>query len=87
VNISNDSTSNINKIAKLDEERDYTDALTLVTAELQKNRTARGKAVELSNNLELMAENLSNISPVSSGQTALEAVSSETNFNQPPNNL
>jgi len=78
VNISDDSTSKIDQIAKLDEERNYTDALTLVTEELQKNRTARGKAIELSNNLELMAENLSKISPISFGQKALEAVSSET---------
>ncbi|MCX6702793.1 MAG: hypothetical protein NTW60_02910 [Candidatus Wolfebacteria bacterium] len=78
VNISDDSTSKIDQIAKLDEERNYTGALVLVTEELQKNRTARGKAVELSNNLELMAENLSKISPISFGQKALEAVSSET---------
>lgn len=78
VQISNQSSQNIDQIAKLDEEQQYTEALTLVSNELEKNNEARRKAVDLSNQLEQMARNLADISPASASQIALEAVSSET---------
>ena len=45
---------------------------------MERNRQAREKAIELSIQLETMANNLSQISPASASQTALRAISSET---------
>ncbi len=78
VAISNQSSANFGQIAELDSKSNYTDALILVSQELERNRQAREKAINLSIQLELMAKNLDKISPPSAGQTALEAVSSET---------
>ncbi|MFH1233166.1 MAG: hypothetical protein V1649_00750 [Patescibacteria group bacterium] len=78
VAISNESTNNFEKIAALDSEGNYTDALILVSQELERNRQAREKAINLSIQLETMAKNLDKITPSSAGQTALEAISSET---------
>ncbi len=77
VAISNESTNNFEKIAALDNEGNYTDALILVSQELERNRQAREKAISLSIQLETMAKNLDKITPSSAGQTALEAISSE----------
>ncbi len=78
VNLSNQSADNLDEIAYLDGERKYSEALTLISQELERNRQAREKAINLSVQLEKMARNLSEISPPSASQTALEAVSSET---------
>lgn len=78
VSISDESAKRIDEIAKLDEEQKYTEALLAVSKELERNREARDRAVELSAQLETMARNLAQISPISFGQKALEAVSSET---------
>ena len=77
VTISNESTNSLGEIARLDEERKYSEALALVSKELERNRQAREKAIKLSVQLETMAKNLAQISPASAGQTALEAISSE----------
>lgn len=76
--ISNESTNNLNEIAQLDKERKYTEALVLISQELERNRQAREKAIKLSVQLETMAKNLSQISPASASQVALQAISSET---------
>ncbi len=78
VNLSNQSADNLDEIANLDSEHKYTEALTLISRELERNRQAREKAINLSVQLEKMARNLSQISPPSASQVALEAVSSET---------
>src|SRR3989344_1554750 len=78
VGMSDQSATNIDKISELDAEKKYREALTLVTDEIQRNNEARQKAIELSNQLEVMANNLSGIYPASSAQVALQAVSSET---------
>lgn len=78
VAISNESTNNLNEIAQLDKERKYTEALVLISQELERNRQAREKAIKLSVQLETMAKNLSQISPASASQVALQAISSET---------
>ena len=78
VGMSDQSATNIDRISELDAEHKYREALTLVTDEIQRNNEARQKAIELSNQLEKMANNLSGIYPVSSAQVALQAVSSET---------
>ena len=76
--ISNSSTVNFNQIAQLDSQGNYTEALILVSQELQRNAEARKKAIDLSVQLTTMAKNLDKISPASAGQIALEAISSET---------
>jgi hypothetical protein len=78
VTISNESTNNLNEIAELDKEGKYTEALILISQELERNRQAREKAIKLSVQLETMAKNLAQISPASASQVALQAVSSET---------
>ena len=76
--ISGESTNKLDEIARLDKEREYTEALILISNELERNRQARENAIKLSAQLEIMARNLSRISPASAGQIALEAISSET---------
>jgi len=76
--ISNNSTADFNQIVQLDNQGKYTDALNLISQELEKNREARSKAINLSVELANMAKNLDKISPLSDGQIALEAISSET---------
>ncbi|MEK9168387.1 MAG: hypothetical protein AAB698_01125 [Patescibacteria group bacterium] len=78
VSISNESTNKLNEIAQFDKNREYTEALILISQELERNREAREKAIKLSAQLEIMAKNLAKISPASAGQIALEAISSET---------
>jgi len=78
VAISNESINNLNEIAQLDKEKKYTEALLLTSQELERNRQAREKAIKLSIQLEIMAKNLSQISPASASQLALQAISSET---------
>ena len=68
----------LNEIAELDKEGKYTEALVLISQELKRNRQAREKAIKLSVQLETMAKNLSQISPASASQVALQAISSET---------
>lgn len=76
--ISNRTADNLNKIAVLDQEKKYGEALDLITEEIKQNRQARDEAIKLAGQLELMAKNISAITPVSAGQMALQAVSSET---------
>lgn len=78
VSISNESTNRLNEIAQFDKDRKYTEALILISQELERNSQAREKAIKLSAQLEIMAKNLAKISPASAGQIALEAISSET---------
>src|SRR3989344_7218846 len=76
--ISNRTSDNLNRIAALDQERKYGEALDLVTEEIKQNRQARDEAIKLAGQLEIMAKNISAILPASAGQMALQAVSSET---------
>jgi len=80
VAISGQSTNNLSQIAQFDKEGKYTEALILVSQELERNKEARDKAIRLSVQLETMAKNLSAISPASAGQIALEAIASETSL-------
>ena len=78
--ISGQSTNNLSQISQLDKEGKYTEALILVSQELERNKEARDKAINLSVQLETMTKNLSAISPASASQTALEAITSETSL-------
>ena len=78
VNLSNESAGNINEIYEFDREGNYKEALNLLANELERNRQAREKAIELSAQLEKMARAVSEISPISASQSAIQAISSET---------
>ncbi len=78
VNLSGETANKLDEVSQLDQQRKYTEALILISQELERNRDAREKAVGLSQRLEAMAKNLAQIKPASASQTALQAVSSET---------
>ena len=78
IDISSRTAENIKKISDLDKNKEYTEALNLISEELNNNRKARENAIKLSSQLETMAKNVSSISPASAGQTAIQAISSET---------
>ena len=78
VSMANESSGNLSEISRLDQEGKYAEALNLVSQEIERNRQAREKAISLSSQLEVMAKNIAGISPASAGQTALQAVTSET---------
>ncbi|MCL5011986.1 MAG: hypothetical protein M1320_01020 [Patescibacteria group bacterium] len=54
------------------------DAADMITAEIQKNKDIREKAVQLALDLEQMAKSVPDISPKEAAQTALVAISQET---------
>ncbi len=76
--LSNESVGNLGKIYELDKNGNYEEALSLLANELERNRQAREKAVELSAQLEKMARAVPEISPASASQSAIQAISSET---------
>lgn len=76
--ISGRTAKSVNQISELDKNKYYTEALNLISEELNNNREARKNAIKLSSQLEIMAKNVSQISPTTAGQTALRAISSET---------
>ncbi|MEK9154715.1 MAG: hypothetical protein AAB596_01425 [Patescibacteria group bacterium] len=78
VELSEQTSNNLKVISDLDKEKKYSEALVLISSELERSRSARSKAIGLSVQLEIMAKNISVISPASASQAALMAVSSET---------
>ena len=76
--ISGRTAENIKKISNLDKNKEYTEALNLISEELNNNREARENAINLSAKLEIMAKNVSQISPATAGQIAIQAITSET---------
>lgn len=78
IDISGRTAENIKKISDLDKNKEYTEALNLISEELNNNRLARENAINLSAKLEIMAKNVSQISPAIAGQIAIQAISSET---------
>ena len=78
IDISGRTAENIKKISDLDKNKEYTEALNLISEELNNNREARENAISLSTKLEIMAKNVSQISPAVAGQIAIQAISSET---------
>ncbi|MFA5098787.1 MAG: hypothetical protein WC461_01025 [Candidatus Paceibacterota bacterium] len=80
VGISGQSTNTLSQISQLDKDGKYTEALILVSQELERNKESRDKAINLSVQLETMTKNLSAISPDSASRTALEAIASETSL-------
>lgn len=78
VAFSGESASKLNEIAELDRQNKHTEALAAISQEIERNKKAREKAIELSTRLETMVKNVNGISPDSMSQKALEALSSET---------
>jgi len=78
IDISGRTAENIKRISDLDKNKEYTEALNLISEELNNNRLARENAINLSAKLETMAKNVSQISPAAAGQIAIQAISSET---------
>lgn len=78
IGLSGQTAGNIAVISEFDKEAKYSDALNLISQELERNRQAREKAIELSKQLESMIKNIPKISPASASQAALEALTSET---------
>ncbi|MBI5306214.1 hypothetical protein HZB04_01340 [Candidatus Wolfebacteria bacterium] len=78
IDISNKTSQHINQISDFDKNKQYEEALKLISEELVSNREARNRAVNLSAQLEIMTKNIPEISPVKLGQIALEAIGSET---------
>jgi hypothetical protein len=76
VDLSNQSTADLQKVNDYDKQGDYTDALTLTTQIVTQSQELRDKAVELSNQVSAMTRSLSNISSFDAQQAALESISS-----------
>ncbi len=80
VSMSQEGTLSLGQIASYDDKKKYSEALLLISQEIERNRAIREKAISLSAKLEAMTKNISSISPASAGQIALEAISSETSL-------
>lgn len=78
VKMSEEGVKNLEQISSLDGDKKYSEALILVAQEIERNRSIRDKAISLSGNLELMTKAIPKITPSSAGQSALEAITSET---------
>jgi ATP-dependent 26S proteasome regulatory subunit len=73
-----DSPQNLQKIQQLQEEWKDDQALMLLVTEFQKNQAARDASVQLSGELEKMAQSIPDIRPKKSAESALVAVTAET---------
>lgn len=76
--VSAEINENLNKVSELDSQKQYSEALVIISTERERNWLTREKAINLSIKLVAMAENISVIEPSSAGQIALQAVSLET---------
>ncbi|MBI4993352.1 hypothetical protein HZC33_00090 [Candidatus Wolfebacteria bacterium] len=78
ISISDNTARSIGQISDFDKNKQYEEALKLISQELVNNREAREKAINLSAQLEIMTKNISQITPISASQAALQAIGSET---------
>jgi DNA repair ATPase RecN len=75
VDLSNQSTAQLEQVDTLDEQGNYKDALAIVTTLVSQSTDIRNQAVELSTQIENMTQALSGISNFDAQQAALEAIS------------
>jgi DNA repair ATPase RecN len=75
VNLSNQSTDQLEQVDTLDQQGDYKDALAIVTTLVSQSTDIRNQAVQLSTQVEAMTQALSGISNFDAQQAALEAIS------------
>jgi hypothetical protein len=76
VNLSDQSTADLEQVNQYDKQGDYTDALTLTTTIANQSQQLRDQAVQLSNQISSMTQGLSDISSFPAQQAALESISS-----------
>ena len=76
VNLSNQSTANLENINKLDNTNNFSQALELTEKVIQESRDIRSQAVDLSDQVSKMTRALSAIKSFEARQAALEAISS-----------
>ena len=76
VNISNQSTADLERVNELDEKREYAEALDLATDLVARTQEIRDQAVELSIQVSEMTKALSGITDFAARQAALESISS-----------
>jgi hypothetical protein len=74
VNLSNGVWAELGKINKLEEEGNYEGALTQTVERLKRTQEVKGKAIELSSQLERMTGALADIKSVGARQAALESI-------------
>ncbi len=77
VNLSNQSTAQLEQVNQLDKEGNDTQALTITTTLLANSQELRNQAVSLSAQVEQMTNSISGISSVAAQQDALKAASGE----------
>lgn len=80
VSILDKSLKSLDKISEEDRNYRFTSALNLVKQEIQNIEMARAKALELSSELEKMAQALQDIRPVKARNLVLEAVTQEVSL-------
>src|SRR5438105_3876705 len=72
VNLSNQSTADLEKVNAYDAQGDYTNALSLTADIVKKSQELRDQAVALSNQIQQMTTALSSINSLDARQAALE---------------
>ena len=77
VNLSNQSTAQLQQVNQLDKEGNDTQALTITTTLLANSQELRNQAVSLSAQVEQMTNSISGISSIAAQQDALKAASGE----------
>jgi hypothetical protein len=76
VDISNQSTADLQKVNQYDNAGDYTNALALTTNIITRSQDLQNQAVALSDQIAIMTRALTNLSSVNAQQAALESISS-----------
>ena len=76
VNISNGLSADLEKINKLDEQRNYAEALNMTVDLINRNQEVKTKALELSADLEKLTGGLASIKDSDARQAALESIAS-----------
>src|SRR5271154_5458342 len=76
VNLSNQSTAELQQVNADDEKGDYADALNLTSSMISQSEQLRDEAVQLSNQIQAMTQALSGIGSVAAQQAALESITS-----------
>lgn len=80
VGLLGDSLKGLEKISEYDKNYHFSAALDLVLLELERTKTAREKAIELSSELDRMARSVQDISPTKAKNIAMRAVSQEVSL-------
>lgn len=77
VSLSSQSTADLSKVNQLDEQGNYTQALSITTDLVTQSQQLRNQAVQLSNQVSAMTEALSSVNSFPAQQAALQAISNQ----------